>query len=106
MKYYAARIGNMWLGKYGWTEDLHRADVRSNLGQLKAAVTRNPYGTTKDAFALAMTAAGGEIVTFELTEVPEEAIPLIITTDGEKDKWGNFSFDVTYEGKKDKKKGF
>jgi hypothetical protein len=38
--------------------------------------------------------------------VPEEAIPLIITTDGEKDRHGNFSFDVTYEGKKAKKTGF
>lgn len=105
MRYYAARIGNMWLAKYGWTEDFKRAYIRSNLGQLKAAVTRNHRGSTEDAFALAMTAAGGEIVTFELTEVPEAAIPLIVTTDGEKDKWGNFSFDVTYEGKKGKKKG-
>jgi hypothetical protein len=106
MRYYAARIGNMWLGKYGWTKDFSRADIRKNLGQLKAAVTRNYRGSTNDAFALAMTAAGGEIVTFELTEVPEEAIPLIVTTDGEQDRNGDFSFNVTYEGKKEKKKGW
>jgi len=103
MKYYAARIGNMWLGRYEWSNRFGRDCLRNSLGQLKSAVTRHSRGKIKDPFDLAMTAAGGQIVVFELKESAEEIIPLTVTTDGEKDMYGNYSFSVVYEGKKEKK---
>lgn len=109
MKYYAARAGGYWFDGDHWVEGFENALV-CNVSRLKVRLTNaaNNYYTegevTEDPLKLALLATGGEIVAFELKEIPGEIIPIHAETTGVPDEKVRFTVKMLYEKTKGKKK--
>jgi len=108
MRFYAARAGGYWFDGDNWVEGFDNALVCGS-ARLKTRLTNSNDAywsngaNTNDPFKAALLAAGGEIVSFELKEVPGESIPINAEVTGPDSK-GNFIIKMIYEKKKKGKK--
>jgi hypothetical protein len=96
MRYYAARIGNKWFNGTTFGEGFYHQCMYPTAGGLKMAINHKRHdNVVKDAFELALLAAGGEIVSFELSPESLETVSTFeVIPNTEPNSRGRYLYDI------------